>query len=58
LLSKNTKNKMERTIVLPVSYGCKTGSLREEHRLRVFKNRVMRKIHRPRRENVIGAWRE
>jgi hypothetical protein len=44
LLSKNTKIKIYRTIILPVVlYGCENWSLtmREEHRLRVFENRVI-----------------
>ena len=47
LLSKNLKIKIYRTIILPVFlYGCETWSLtlREEHRLRVFENRVLRRI--------------
>jgi len=47
LLSKNTKIKKYRTIILPVIlYGCETWSLtlREERRLRVFENRVLRRI--------------
>jgi hypothetical protein len=43
-----------------VLYGCETWSLtlREEHRLRVFENRVLRKIIRPKRDEVIGGWRK
>jgi len=47
LVSKNVKVKMYRTSVFPVVlYGCETWSvtLREEHRLTAFKNRVLRKI--------------
>ena len=47
LLSKNLKIKIHRTIILPVVlYGCETLSLtlREEPRLRVFENRVLRRI--------------
>ena len=47
LLSKNLKIKIYRTIILPVVlYGCETWSLtfREDHRLRVFENRVLRRI--------------
>ena len=33
-------------------------TLREEHRLRVFGNRVLRRIFGPKRENVTGEWRE
>ena len=41
-------------------YGCETWSLtlREEHRLRVFENRVMRRIFRPKRDGVTGEWRK
>jgi len=47
LISKNLKTKIYRTIMLPVVlYGCETWSLtmREERRLRVFENRVLRRI--------------
>jgi len=60
LLSKNLKIKIYRTIILPVVlYGCETWSLtmREERRLRVFENRVLRRIFGPKREDVIGEWR-
>ena len=53
LLSKNLKIKIYRNIMLPlVLYGCETWSLslREERRLRVFKNRVFRRIFGPKRE--------
>jgi hypothetical protein len=33
-------------------------TLREEHRLRVFENRVLRKIFRPKRDEVMGGWRK
>ena len=49
-----------RTIILPVVlYGCETWSLtlREERKLRVFKNRVLRKIFGPRSDEVTGEWR-
>jgi hypothetical protein len=51
---------MYKTVILPVVlYGCKTWSptLREEHRLRVFENRVLRKIFGPKREED-GSWRK
>jgi hypothetical protein len=32
--------------------------LREEHRLRVFENRVLRRIFGPKTEEVIGGWRK
>ena len=57
LLSKNLKIKIYRTIILPVVlYGCETLSLtlREEHRLRVFENRVLRRIFGPRRDGATG----
>jgi hypothetical protein len=57
LLSRNVKVKIYNTIVLSVVlYGCETWSLtlREEHRLRVFENRVLRKIFRPKRDEVTG----
>jgi hypothetical protein len=60
LLSKNIKVNMYRTIVLPVvSYGCKTCSatLREERKLGVFENRVLRGIFGPKRDEVTGKWR-
>jgi hypothetical protein len=60
LLSRNTKIKIYRTIILPVVlYGCETCSLtlREEHRLRVFKNRVLRRIFGPKSGEVTGEWR-
>jgi hypothetical protein len=47
LLSRNVKVKIYKTIILPVVlYGCETWSLmlREEHRLRVFENTVLRRI--------------
>jgi len=60
LLSKSTKIKIFKTIILPVIlYVYETWSLtvREEHRLRVFKNRVLWKIFGPKREEVAGGWR-
>ena len=60
LLSKNLKIKIYRTIILPlVLYGCESWSLtlREERRLRVFENRVLRKIFVPERDKVRGEWR-
>jgi hypothetical protein len=49
-----------KTIILPVVlYECETWSLtlREEHRLRVFENRVLRRIFGPKRDEVTGEWR-
>ena len=60
LLSKNLKIKMCRTIILPtVFYGCETWSLtmREKCRVRVFENRVLRRIFVPKRDEVTGKWR-
>ena len=57
LLSKYLKIKIYRTIILPVVlYGCETWSLtlREECRLRVFENRVLRRICVPKRDEVAG----
>jgi hypothetical protein len=59
LISKNLKIKIYKTVILlVVLYGCETWSLTlgEEHRLRVFENRVMR-IFRPNREED-GSWRK
>jgi hypothetical protein len=53
LISKNLKIKIYKTVILPVVlYGCETWSLtlREEHRLRVFENRLLRRISGPKRE--------
>jgi hypothetical protein len=55
LLSKNVKIKVYRNIILPVVlYGYETWSLalREERRLRVFGNRVLRRIFEPKRDEV------
>jgi hypothetical protein len=57
LLSKNIKINIYRTISLPVVlYGCETWSLtlREERRVIVFENRVLRKIFGPKRDEVTG----
>jgi hypothetical protein len=59
LLSKNVKVRIYKTIILPVIlYGCETWSLtvREEHKLRVIENRVLR-IFGPKRDGVTGGWR-
>jgi hypothetical protein len=60
LLSKNTKIKIHRTVILPaVLYGCGAWSLtlRKEHRLREVMDRVLRKMCGPRRDKVEGEWR-
>jgi hypothetical protein len=57
LLSKNLKIRIYRTIILPdVLYGCETCSLtlREERRLKVFENRVRRRLFGPKRDEVTG----
>jgi hypothetical protein len=57
LLCKNIRLKVHRTVILPVvSCGCETWSLtlREGHRVRVFENRVQRKIFGPQRDEVMG----
>jgi len=45
---------------MPVLYGCETWSLtlREERRLWVFQNRVVRRIFGPKRDEVAGEWRK
>jgi len=61
LLSKNTKIKIYITIILSVVlYGCEIWShtLREERRLRVFENRVFRRIFGLKRDEVTGEWRK
>jgi len=60
LLSRNLKIKIYRTKTLPVVlYGSETWSLtlREERKLRVFENMVLRRIFGPRRDEVTGEWR-
>jgi hypothetical protein len=60
-LSSRLLSKIYTTIILPVVlYGCETWSLtlREEHRLRVFENRVLRRIFGPKRDEVTGEWRK
>jgi len=61
LPSKNLNIKIYRNIILPfVLCGCETWSLtlREECRLRVFENRVLRRIFRPNRDELTGEWRK
>ena len=55
------KYKIYRTVILPVVlYGCETWSLilREQRRLMVFENRVLRRIFGPKRDEVTGEWRK
>jgi hypothetical protein len=59
-LYKNIKLRICKSIILPVvMYGRETWSLtlREEHRLRVFENRVLRRMLGPKRDEVTGGWR-
>jgi hypothetical protein len=61
LLTKNVKITLYTTTVLAVVlYGCETWSLtlREEHRLRVFEVRALRRIFGLKRSEVVGRWRE
>jgi len=61
LLSKNINLKIHRNIILPVVlYGCETWSLtlREKRRLRLFENRMLRRIFGPKRDEVTGEWRK
>ena len=60
-LSKKLKVKTYKTIIIPVVlYGCKTWSLtlREEHILRVFENKVLRKIFEAKRDEITGELRK
>jgi hypothetical protein len=55
------KVRIYKTIILPVVlYGCEKWSLtiREEHKLRVFENWVLRRIFGPKRDGVTGGWRK
>jgi hypothetical protein len=57
---KNLKIKIHKTVILPVLlYWCETWSrtLRDEYRLRIFENRVLRRIYGPKMEEVAGGWR-
>ena len=60
-LSKKLKVKTYETIILPVvMYCCETWSLtlKEEHRLRVFENKVLRKIFGAMKDEITGEWRK
>jgi hypothetical protein len=55
------KVRIYKTIILPVVlYGCETWSLtvREEHELRVFENRMLWRIFVPKMDGVTGGWRK
>jgi hypothetical protein len=61
LVPRKLKVIIYKTVILPVVlYGGETWSLtlREEHRLRVFENRVLRRIFGPTRDEVTGEWRK
>jgi hypothetical protein len=61
LLSRNLQVKIYKTTILQVVlYGCETWSLtlREEQILKVFENRVLRRIFGPKRDEVTGDWRK
>ena len=61
LLSKNMNSEICRTKILHVFlHGCETWSLtlREERSLRVFENRVLRRIFGPKKDEVTGEWRK
>ena len=61
LLSKNIKIKTHINIILRVvQYGCETWlvTLREERKLRVCENMVLRRISVPKRDEVIEKWRK
>jgi hypothetical protein len=60
-MSNHVKITIYKTIILPVVvYGCESWSLtlREEHKLRVFENRMLRRIFGPKRDGVMGGWRK
>jgi hypothetical protein len=59
LLSRNVKIRIYKTIILPVVlFGCETWSLtlRDEHRLTVVENRLLKRIFGPKRNEAIGSW--
>jgi hypothetical protein len=58
--SKNVKIRIYNTIILPVVlYGCETWSLtlRDEYRLKVLENIVLRRIYGPKMDEIMGGWR-
>jgi hypothetical protein len=60
-VNKNLRIKIYRTAILPaVLYGCETWplTLREERRLRMFENRVLRRTFGSKRDEVTGEWRK
>jgi hypothetical protein len=59
--TKNVKTRIHKTIILPVVlYGCETWflTLRKEHRLRMFENRVLRRIFGPKTDEVLEGGRK
>jgi hypothetical protein len=61
LLFRNLEVKIYKTIILPVVlYGCETLSfaLREEHGLKVFEDRVLRRVFGPKRDEATEEWRK
>jgi hypothetical protein len=61
LLSKNVKIKLYKTIVLPVvfyEYETWFLLLSQEHRLRMFENRMLRRMLGPKRDEVTAGWKE
>jgi hypothetical protein len=58
VIDSNPKNN-ESNYMPVVSYGCETWSLtlRDEYRLRVFENKVLRRMFGPKRDEVTGEWR-
>ena len=60
ILHRDRQTERERTTVFITAFGCETWSLtlREERRLRVFENRVLRRVFGPRRDEVTGEWRK
>ena len=57
--SINIKIKIYRTIILPVlhGYGIWSLTLREKHRLRVYENRVLRRMLGPKSDEITREWR-
>jgi hypothetical protein len=61
IVNENKETGIQPTIILPVVlYGCETWplTLREERRLRVFENRVLRRTFGPKRDEETGGWRK
>jgi hypothetical protein len=59
LLSESLKSRIYETIILPVVlHGCQIWSLTLWEELRVFENRVLRRVFGPKRNKVTGKWRK